>query len=295
MAGKGKPVVTVLLSGRPLWVNDLMNLSDAFVAAWLPGTEGKGVSDVLFRTKAGKVNHDFHGTLSFSWPKSVCQSPLNVGDKNYDPLFKYGYGLRYENKTTVLVLDASYPAGGCGVTNSLPVYSQVDRSTYPLHVQSGGQDVALGLDLNAVFRLPTLTVDTAQVNTQQDAKRLSWAGPAKLLAQASQALPLPSFASKDGALQFDVIVAAAPQGRVGVGMEGVELDASAVFQRLAGKGKQKVTIPLACFAARGLSTAALAVPFSVSSDAPLTASFANVEIVGGAARDKSALDCGEFK
>ena len=295
VAGKGKPVVTVLLSGRPLYVNDLMNLSDAFVAAWLPGTEGKGVSDVLFRTKAGKVNHDFHGMLSFSWPKSVCQSPLNVGDKSYDPLFKYGYGLRYSNKTTVPVLDASYPAGGCGVTNSLPVYSQVDRSTYPLHVQSGGQDVALGADLNAVFRLPTVTVDTAQVNTQQDAKRLSWTGPARLLAQASKPLPLPAFASKDGALQFDVIVAAAPLGKVSVGMEGVELDASAVFQRLAGKGKQKVTIPLSCFAARGLSAATLAVPFSVSSDSPLTASFANVEIAGGAALDKSALDCGEFK
>jgi beta-glucosidase len=47
VAGKGKPVVTVLVAGRPLYTNDLMNLSDSFVAAWLPGTEGKGVADVL--------------------------------------------------------------------------------------------------------------------------------------------------------------------------------------------------------------------------------------------------------
>jgi len=300
VSGKGKPVVTVLMSGRPMWVNDLMNMSDSFVAAWLPGTEGKGVSDVLFRDKAGKINKDFRGALSFSWPKAVCQSPLNVGDAEYDPLFKYGYGLRYGSKATVPVLDAQYPAGGCGVTNSMPVYSQVDRSTYPLHVQSGGQDVALGADLNAVFKLPTVTVDTAQVNTQQDAKRLNWSGPARLLAQVDKPLPLPSFASTDGALQFDTIVSAAPQGKVGVGMvngagQSVELDASAVFQQLAGKGKKKVTIPLACFSTKGLDMSALAVPFSVSSDAPFAASFANVEIVGGAAKDKTALDCGQFK
>ncbi|MFA9218817.1 MAG: glycoside hydrolase family 3 protein, partial [Sphingomonadaceae bacterium] len=87
VAGKGKPVVTVLVAGRPLYVNDMLNLSDSFVAAWLPGTEGQGVADVLFRSKSGKVNADFRGKLSFSWPKSVCQSPLNVGDAQYDPLF----------------------------------------------------------------------------------------------------------------------------------------------------------------------------------------------------------------
>ena len=76
---------------------------------------------------------------------------------------------------------------------------------------------------------------------------------------------------------------------------GQPLDATRLFAGLAGKGRQVVKIPLACFTARGLSTATLATPFSVSSDAPLTASFANIEIVGGAARDKSALDCGEFK
>ena len=296
VAGKGKPVVTVLLSGRPLFVNDLLNLSDSFVAAWLPGTEGKGVSDVLFRKADGKVNADFHGKLSFSWPKSACQSPLNVGDASYDPLFKYGYGLTYAaGKGALPALDAGYPAGGCGKTTALPVYAPADRSTYALYVSSGGRRVALGADLNAVFKLPTVTVETAQINTQQDAKRLTWSGAAKLEAQSAKALTLPAFASADGALQFDAIVSAAPRGKVSVGIETVELDASAVFQRLAGKGKQTVKIPLACFSARGLSLAALSTPFSVAADAPFAASFANIQIVGGAARDKDALACGDFK
>ena len=89
------PVVSVFVSGRPLWVNPHLNASDAFVAAWLPGTEGDGVAEVLFKTSAGEVNYDFKGTLSFSWPNSPDQNRLNVGDNNYEPLFPYGYGLSF--------------------------------------------------------------------------------------------------------------------------------------------------------------------------------------------------------
>jgi beta-glucosidase len=295
VSGKGKPVVTLAITGRPLYTNDLLNLSDSFVAAWLPGTEGKGVTDVLFRKADGKINKDFRGKLSFSWPKSACQTPLNVGDANYDPLFKYGFGLNYSSKTTLPQLDTSYPDGGCSKTTAVPVYNPTDRATYGLYVSSGGQRVALGADLNAVFNLPTVKVETAQINTQQDAKRLTWTGVAKLEAQAGKAIKLPAYASADGALQFDAIVSAAPQGKVAVGIETVELDASAVFQQLAGKGKQTVKIPLSCFSAKGLPLAALSTPFSVSADAPFAATFANIQIVGGAAKDKDALACGDFK
>ena len=64
------PVVAVFLSGRPLWVNAELNAADSFVAAWLPGPEGGGVADVLFRTPAGAVRYDFRGRLPFSWPAS---------------------------------------------------------------------------------------------------------------------------------------------------------------------------------------------------------------------------------
>ncbi|MYM36258.1 glycoside hydrolase family 3 protein [Duganella sp. FT94W] len=295
VSGKGKPVVTVLITGRPLYTNDIINLSDSVVAAWLPGTEGKGVTDVLFRKADGKVNADFRGKLSFSWPKSACQTPLNVGDADYAPLFKYGYGLNYHSKVSVPQLDTSYPEGGCGKSLAVPVYNPTDRATYGLYVSSGGQRVALGADLNAVFNLPTVKVETAQINTQQDAKRLTWTGPAKLEAQASKAHKLPAFASTDGALQFDAIVTAAPQGKVLIGMETVELDAGPVLKQMSGKGKQTVKIPLACFAAKGLPLAAFSTPFSVAADAPFTATFANIQIVGGAAKDKDALACADLK
>jgi beta-glucosidase len=89
------PVVALFITGRPLWVNRELNASDAFVVVWQPGTEGGGVADVLFKTPEGKVNYDTTGRLTFSWPKRPDQEPQNVGDKFYDPLFAYGFGLSY--------------------------------------------------------------------------------------------------------------------------------------------------------------------------------------------------------
>ncbi|WP_394842894.1 glycoside hydrolase family 3 protein [Pendulispora brunnea] len=81
--------VVVVVSGRPLIVTDRVNKMNALVAAWLPGTEGQGVADVLF----GRRN--FKGKLPITWPKSVAQLPSHRGDANYDPLFPYGFGLKY--------------------------------------------------------------------------------------------------------------------------------------------------------------------------------------------------------
>ena len=89
---RGVPVTLVLLSGRPLILGEAYELADAIVAAWLPGSEGAGVADVLFGDYAPT------GKLSFSWPRTMAQIPINVGDASYDPLFKFGYGLTFEQR-----------------------------------------------------------------------------------------------------------------------------------------------------------------------------------------------------
>jgi beta-glucosidase len=106
------PVVAVFFSGRPLWQNRELNLANAYVAAWLPGTEGGGISDVLFRKKDGAVNHDFSGKLSYSWPRDAKGEPLNVGQDNYDPLFPLGFGMTYAApaETAALSEDPGIPA-----------------------------------------------------------------------------------------------------------------------------------------------------------------------------------------
>jgi beta-glucosidase len=85
----GVPMVVVLVSGRALILPDEVADWEGLVAAWLPGTEGGGVADVLFgdRAPVGKLPH--------SWPRSAAQVPINVGDADYDPLFPFGFGLTY--------------------------------------------------------------------------------------------------------------------------------------------------------------------------------------------------------
>ncbi|GAB4138403.1 MAG: hypothetical protein Tsb0016_04310 [Sphingomonadales bacterium] len=97
LRAEGIPTVAVFLSGRPLWLTPHLDAADAFVAAWLPGTEGGGIADVLLAAADGAPRHDFSGRLSFSWPKRPDQAPLNHGDANYDPLYPFGFGLRYQD------------------------------------------------------------------------------------------------------------------------------------------------------------------------------------------------------
>ena len=85
-ASAGAPVVAVLLSGRPLIINEELSKVDAFVAAWLPGSEGEGIADVLF----GDIRA--RGTLPCTWPASLDQVPINAGDGKTG-LFPIGYGL----------------------------------------------------------------------------------------------------------------------------------------------------------------------------------------------------------
>jgi beta-glucosidase len=85
----GKPIVLILISGRPMIITPYLEYVDAVLAAWFPGTEGIGVADLLF----GDVSPS--AKLSFSWPKNMGQIPINYGDKTYDPLFPLGYGLTY--------------------------------------------------------------------------------------------------------------------------------------------------------------------------------------------------------
>ena len=94
VSGKGVPVVTLLYSGRPVASNDLINRSDAFIAAWLPGTEGMGLVDMLL-VRPGKPSFDFKGRLPFDWPSGDCL-PRNGGIE-----FHRGYGLSLTSRSRI--------------------------------------------------------------------------------------------------------------------------------------------------------------------------------------------------
>jgi beta-glucosidase len=169
------------------------------------------------------------------------------------------------------------------------VYGHADRASFPLRIVSGTQTAALGADLNAGTSLPGIAVAIAQIKTQQDAKLVTWTAPATFEAHGARPLALPAALSDKGVLRFDTIVQQAPAGKVTVAMAcsgaacGTSLDATRLFARLAGKGRQEVAIPLACFRARGVDPARVDTPFRVTSDGPFAAAFGNVDVTAGAA------------
>lgn len=87
VCGKGVKCIVIVVSGRPVVIEPYLSSIDALVAAWLPGSEGQGVADVLYG------DYGFTGKLARTWFKNVDQLPMNVGDAHYDPLFPFGFGL----------------------------------------------------------------------------------------------------------------------------------------------------------------------------------------------------------
>jgi len=163
---KGIPIVSVFLSGRPLWTNPEINNSDAFVAAWLPGSEGGGISDMLFQRDP---SFDFTGRLSFEWPAEA------VVTENSKALFKLGYGLTYKASEEMSQLPEI-----SGLENS------VVKSTGEFY--SKGAPVApWGLWLHSddlkkqIASYPTsvggLIISKTDHQAQEDALRIKWTKP----------------------------------------------------------------------------------------------------------------------
>jgi beta-glucosidase len=107
VSGKGVPVVTLLFSGRPVAANDLINRSDAFIAAWLPGTEGQGLTDMLLAGPSGRPRFNFTGRLSFDWPAGDCL-PQRGGIQ-----FRRNYGLMLRSHSKLGRLPESAPVMAC--------------------------------------------------------------------------------------------------------------------------------------------------------------------------------------
>ena len=300
VSGKGRPVIAVLLSGRTVYANDLLNLSDAFVAAWLPGTEGKGVTDVLFRNAAGGVRHDFHGRLSFSWPQHECPDPSAA--KNVAPLFARGYGLSYRQNNKLDALPVNHVTD-CMPAAGISIFGPSSRNVAGLYVTSingermerevGGEFAG---SINLPESQPVVRAETSQINKQQDARKITWLGAARLVARSPNKLGLQPYAARAGALVFDVVVHEVPQRAVSILMacgskcEGV-VDATELFRNASGKGRQIVKIPLACFTARGVDLSKVDIPFGVFTEGSFSASFTNIEIVSEAGKDADAFAC----
>lgn len=252
---KGIPTVAVFLSGRPLYVNREINASDAFVAAWLPGTEGIGVADVLLTDAAGKIQSDFKGKLSYSWPRLPTQTPLNVGDPNYNPLFAYGYGLSYRNVKRVPRLPES--AAGAETETAARQLLVKGRAVPPwkIRLASGGEDEVVETTRGATSN-GALAVVSADESAQEDIRVLTWNGQAKATFALTSGKPVdlsaPELAPLSVRLRFRVD--ARPSESVQLSLKSnADTRALSVEERFteAPLGKWTVlVIPLSAFGAR---------------------------------------------
>jgi len=258
----GIPVVSVFLSGRPLWVNPELNASNAFVAAWLPGTEGGGVADVLVGDAAGKPRKDFHGTLSYSWPKTAGQFTLNPGETDYDPLFGLGYGLTYAH-------GGSVPA--------LSEVSGVDPSLANTSLFFAKGRVPAPFTYKGDAHVTVKPVDSATL--QEGAVQLAWAdGQAGMIGVANGAkMNLLREVNADVQLQITYRVDRAPAAPVKLMLGNGAVDGNALFAK-AGPEWRVVKVPLACFQSHGADMANVMTPFALGTSGPFTISIADLRL-----------------
>ncbi len=266
----GIPVVSVFLSGRPLWVNPELNASDAFVAAWLPGSEGDGIADVILAKADGTVDHDFLGHLSFSWPKLPTQDVLNPHHENYDPLFAYGYGLDYEKGgegPDQLEVDVEGVAGPLDGDIDFYVGKPIEPwRVFIRNAESRGFLSGSFAELNE----GDVKIETMDKDVQEDALRFTFNNTpmAFLSLEEGQALNLAHIAEANGVVSVDITNFKQLGAKVELIMfcgfsceRRVEL--SHYMNSIAEKGWQNLQVNLSCFAQEGDTFENMNIPFAI--------------------------------
>ncbi|QBX37696.1 glycoside hydrolase family 3 protein [Brevundimonas sp. S30B] len=277
LKAQGIPTVSVFLSGRPLWTNPEINASDAFVAAWLPGTEGAGVADVLVAGRDGATRHDFTGRLSFSWPKTAAQDVLNVGDPGYDPQFAYGYGLSYSRPAAVAALGED---PGVEITRSnLDRYFADGRVQAPwsLLLRDGGGDTRVGQVLGGSSPRGAVSVRSTDGTAQESAMALSFSGPGEAVI-FGPAVDLSRQRNGDMVLALSVRLDEAARGPIDLGFGAEHHDIAPLLADAAVGQWRHLRLRLACFDGDAAGVSAVETPFSLRSAEPLRISLADISL-----------------
>ena len=275
----GIPTVSVFLSGRPMWTNPEINASDAFVAAWLPGTEGGGVADVLIGDGEGAARTDFHGKLSFSWPKDAKGAPLNVGQAAYNPQFAYGYGLTYANGGRVGAL--SEDSGVSGATSNIDRYFVDGRYVAPWALMlddAGGQNKP-GSVQTATSPRGGVAVRPVDDLAQESGQQFAFAGTGAASAKIwGTPIDVTRQANGEMALSFRYRVDVAPNGPVALSFGQGSVDVTRLFTSAPQGEWQTVKMRLSCFRDAGGDLSAVDTPFQIATAGSLTVSVSEIAL-----------------
>lgn len=292
---KGIPVVSVFITGRPLWMNTEINRSDAFVVAWLPGSEGVGISDVLFKKEDGSVNHDFKGKLSFSWPKFADQTLVNFGDKKYNPLFSYGYGLTYKDIDRLGVL-SEVPFASANIPTPKDEVKVFKGRTLSPFVNYVGDRANWKFPLNGdvgASAAGLVSVIAIDKDIQEDARQVTFhGGDSNYYFQSQSNLNLSKFVTT-GVLKLDIRVDKRPNNEANILMGTGKMNFNHYLNVTSLKKWETITVDLKCFADKGADFTNFNMPLSFATFGSMQISLANVEVLAKKPKSKiKKVRCG---
>ncbi len=271
----GIPVVSVFLSGRPMFTNPEINASDAFVAAWLPGSQGQGVADVLVAGKNGKPKRDFTGKLSFAWPADA-RSPITK------PLFSAGYGLRYGHKAKVSVLSEDPRVDIAMAVNAAGYFVQGrTRAPWSMTVNDAGgaRSAEAG---SATSPLSHVSVRSVDVKAQEDGKAIAWTGTGSI-AIAGPPANMTGYADGTYALRIEWRIDAPSSGPITLAFGERAVDVSKAIGAAPADKLSTISVPLRCFVEAGvdMTRVGTALQISAGTGFSVTLLSATLEPIGG--------------
>ncbi len=263
------------------------------------------MADVIFRDNEGEVHHEMTGKLTFSWPRRPDQTPLNRGDEHYDPLFAYGFGLRY-GEDDELGDDLSEEGLAVAETEEvLEIFKRRPLGVWEIEIIGDENDREV-MTSNTV-EVSTLSIEAVDRNEQQDARRVVWngegMGQVALFAENRQ--DFTGYLREEAALVFDLNVETTPGDttylRLGCGSYcASDIDLTGLLAERAGEGWQTLSVDLGCFPTAGSNFGVsqpieefitqVLKPFSLLTEGELALRFAEVRVEKGRAQN-ATLSC----
>lgn len=270
---RGIPVVTVFLTGRPLWVNPHINASDAFVVGWLPGTEGGGVADVLVADEAGSARHDFTGRLSFSWPADGTGVPINQVTTEAVQ-FPYGYGLSYADDGSLAALSEEPGVSGSSAFAGDVIKRGDAAKPFAFYLGDSSNLNTPASDLVSASLGGAINTRGVDYKAQEDARQITWTGVGKASAsiRTRRTIDMSLLGDMDNmVVAVEWRVDTMPEGVLNMAMGcGENCDGTLDVTKLVSASEigtwTKTKIPVSCFETAGLDAKSMDTPLKLTTD-----------------------------
>ena len=296
---QGIPVITIFLTGRPLWVNAELNASDVFVIAWLPGSEGHTIADVMMAAQNGHRRYPFEGRLPMPWPTHDL-NPLGHELSVSQHAFPVGFGLTASQEEPWITL-TEVPIGAPKTLETW-VFDKGVRDPWTLFI---GDDFDWSVEVGprgATSKRGELSLTVVDRKVQEDARRLEFTGKGKHLSQVyfqfHDPVNMRPLEMADGALSFDMRLIKRPSQPVKLRMDcgypcSGEMDITRVLEAAEGDDWQRLTFPMKCFAQLGVDSSKVNTPFLLATTGELSLEISEVVLAERPAGSE-AVSCSEL-